>query len=99
MPEKPNDQASLHSQYRKQSSVNEGIDNSNTKGVFADQVKSASIELQVPQITLPKGGGALKGIDEKFQVNAANGTAGFSIPLPISKFRSAIAPAFSLSYR
>ena len=27
---------------------------------------------------MPKGGGALKGIDEKFEVNTANGTAGFS---------------------
>ena len=31
------------------------------------QTKSNSIE--VPQISLPKGGGAIKGIDEKFQVN------------------------------
>ena len=32
---------------------------------------------------MPKGGGALRGIDEKFQVNAANGTSSFSIPLPV----------------
>ncbi|MFC0773418.1 SpvB/TcaC N-terminal domain-containing protein [Terrimonas alba] len=70
----------------------------NHQGVFSDQVKSPSIQLQTPQISLPKGGGAIKGIDEKFQVNAVNGTASFSIPLPISKSRSNVAPAFSLSY-
>jgi len=57
-----------------------------------------SNELKIPTIELPKGGGALKGIDEKFQVNPANGTASFSVPLPISKTRSDFAPALSLGY-
>ena len=34
--------------------------------------------IEIPPISLPKGGGALKSIDEKFSVNAANGTV--SIP-------------------
>ncbi|WP_158859757.1 SpvB/TcaC N-terminal domain-containing protein [Lunatibacter salilacus] len=54
--------------------------------------------IQIPQISLPKGGGALKGIDEKFEVNSANGSAGFSIPLPVSPGRNGFAPALSLSY-
>ncbi|HMQ89417.1 MAG TPA: SpvB/TcaC N-terminal domain-containing protein, partial [Flavilitoribacter sp.] len=54
--------------------------------------------IDIPSITLPKGGGALKGIDEKFEVNAANGTAGFSIPLPITPGRNNFAPALALSY-
>lgn len=58
--------------------------------------KSNAIE--VPQISLPKGGGALKGIDEKFQVNAANGTSSFSIPLPLSPNRNGFTPQLSLSY-
>ncbi len=37
-----------------------------------------------PQISLPKGGGAIKSIDEKFTVNAANGTAGSSIGFPFN---------------
>jgi RHS repeat-associated protein len=65
---------------------------------FADATKSSFAPLQVPQISLPKGGGALKSIDEKFEVNAANGTASFSVPLPVSKTRSDFAPALSLSY-
>src|SRR5438874_2028674 len=55
-------------------------------------------QIQIPQINLPKGGGALKGIDEKFQVNAANGTASFSIPLPITPGRNNFSPSLSLSY-
>src|SRR5436190_24304840 len=54
--------------------------------------------INIPKIELPKGGGALKNIDEKFQVNAANGTASFSVPLPFSKTRSDLVPILSLSY-
>jgi RHS repeat-associated protein len=51
-----------------------------------------------PSISLPKGGGALKGIDEKFTVNAVNGTAGLEIPLPLTPGRSGFTPALGLSY-
>ncbi|MCB9283907.1 MAG: insecticidal toxin complex protein [Lewinellaceae bacterium] len=54
--------------------------------------------IQIPEISLPKGGGALKGIDEKFEVNAANGTAGFNIPLPVTSGRNGFSPSLSLSY-
>jgi RHS repeat-associated protein len=54
--------------------------------------------LQVPSITLPKGGGAMKGIDEKFSVNSSNGTASYTVPLPFSPGRSGQAPGLSLSY-
>jgi hypothetical protein len=58
----------------------------------------ADFIIQPPAITLPKGGGALKNIDEKFNVNAANGTASFSVPLPFSKTRSNFIPTMSLNY-
>ena len=54
--------------------------------------------IDIPSISLPKGGGAIKGIDEKFEVNALNGTAAYSIPLPISPGRNNFSPALSLSY-
>lgn len=54
--------------------------------------------IQAASVTLPKGGGALHNIDEKFTVNAANGTAAFTVPLPFSKTRSNFIPAVSLSY-
>ena len=34
-----------------------------------------------PAINLPKGGGAIRGVDEKFQVIPSNGSAAQSIPL------------------
>jgi hypothetical protein len=36
----------------------------------------------VPTLTLPKGGGAVAGIDEQFRVNPANGTLSLSLPSP-----------------
>lgn len=54
--------------------------------------------LNIPRIELPKGGGALRSIDEKFTVNVDNGTVSFSVPLPLSKPRSDFAPALSLGY-
>ena len=55
-------------------------------------------KLEIPKIELPSGGGALESIDEKFQVNAANGTTSLSVPLPFSKPRNDFAPAVTLEY-
>src|SRR6185312_11735486 len=41
----------------------------------------------LPAISLPKGGGALRGMGEKVAVNAANGSASATIPLPLSPGR------------
>ncbi len=49
-------------------------------------------------IALPKGGGAIRGIGEKFQANAVTGTGSFTVPLPISPGRSGFAPQLALSY-
>jgi RHS repeat-associated protein len=62
-----------------------------------DGGKTKSNAIEIPSISLPKGGGAIKGIDEKFSVNAVNGTAEFSIPLPFSPVRG-VTPSLTLSY-
>jgi hypothetical protein len=49
-------------------------------------------------ITLPKGGGAIRGIDEKFSVNAATGTASLAVPIFTTPGRSGFHPQLSLSY-
>jgi RHS repeat-associated protein len=54
--------------------------------------------IDIPELKLPVGGGALKGIDEKFSVNASNGTASMSIALPLTPNRDAFTPKLSLSY-
>lgn len=59
--------------------------------------KTVSDTLKIPSISLPKGGGAIRGIDEKFSVNAVNGTASFSIPVPVSPARGCT-PSLNLSY-
>jgi len=51
-----------------------------------------------PQISLPKGGGAIRGIDEKFSTNASTGTGSLTIPLPLSPGRSGFGPNLSLTY-
>ncbi|MEV6596687.1 SpvB/TcaC N-terminal domain-containing protein [Actinoplanes sp. NPDC051346] len=51
-----------------------------------------------PAVTLPTGGGAVRGIGEKFSANAATGTGSFSVPLALSPGRSAFQPELSLSY-
>jgi RHS repeat-associated protein len=53
--------------------------------------------INIPSISLPKGGGAIKGIDEKFSANTVNGTATFSIPLPTSSARD-FSTALNLNY-
>jgi RHS repeat-associated protein len=62
-----------------------------------DKGKSDAIAIEAPTISLPSGGGAIKGIDEKFSVNAANGTSSFTIPLPFSNARGAT-PSLNISY-
>ncbi|NUQ23476.1 MAG: insecticidal toxin complex protein [Saprospiraceae bacterium] len=71
---------------------------SSTSNTPSPDKGSDSIALQIPQISLPKGGGAIKGIDEKFEVNAANGTASLSLPLPFSAGRGGFMPAIALGY-
>ena len=53
---------------------------------------------QVPSISLPKGGGAIRGIGEKFAANPVTGTGSMTVPLAISPGRSGFGPQLSLSY-
>jgi hypothetical protein len=64
----------------------------------SESAKTKSNLLQIPSITLPKGGGAIKSIDEKFLVNAMNGTASFTVPVPLSPGRNGGTPALALGY-
>src|SRR5436190_1066399 len=51
-----------------------------------------------PPISLPKGGGAIRSIGEKFSVNSVNGTASLTLSLALSPGRSGFGPQLSLSY-
>ena len=51
-----------------------------------------------PAISLPKGGGAMRGIDEKFQVNPATGSGAMSVPIAASPGRQGFGPQLALNY-
>jgi len=52
-----------------------------------------------PAISLPKGGGAIRGMGEKLSVNPATGTATASVPIPTSAGRGGHGPGdLQLSY-
>src|SRR5438093_4228371 len=54
--------------------------------------------LAAPSISLPKGGGAIRGMGEKFAANPVTGTGSMSVPLATSPGRSGFGPQLSLSY-
>lgn len=51
-----------------------------------------------PQINLPKGGGAVRGIGEKFAANPVTGTGSLTVPLYTSPGRSGFGPKLNLAY-
>ena len=51
-----------------------------------------------PSISLPKGGGAIRGIGEKFAANPVTGTGSMTIPIAASAGRAGFDPQLVLSY-
>jgi RHS repeat-associated protein len=51
-----------------------------------------------PSISLPKGGGAIRGMGEKFGATAVTGTGSMSVPIITSPGRSGFGPQLELSY-
>jgi len=49
-------------------------------------------------VSLPKGGGAIHGIGEKFGANPVTGTGSMTVPVPTSPARSGFGPQLSLAY-
>ena len=49
-------------------------------------------------ISLPKGGGAIKGIGETFQPNLFTGTGNFAVPIATSPGRNGFGPQLTLQY-
>lgn len=60
--------------------------------------RQSGVPQGVRELTLPKGGGALRGIGEKLSVNPATGTASLAVPLPLTPAREGMTPALSLAY-
>lgn len=51
-----------------------------------------------PSVSLPKGGGSVRGLGEKFTANPVTGTGTASVPLALSPGRSGFGPSLSLEY-
>jgi hypothetical protein len=75
--------------------------------VFNSPTKSGSQQAAEPDksyfsppaaVSLPKGGGAIKGMGEKFAANPVTGTGSMTVPLATSPGRSGFGPQLSLSY-
>ena len=51
-----------------------------------------------PSLSVPKGGGAIRGIGEKFAANPVTGTGSLSVPILTSPGRSGFGPQLAISY-
>jgi hypothetical protein len=63
----------------------------------ADQ-KESSYYQPPAAVELPKGGGAIRGMGEKFSVNPVTGTGSLSLPIATTPGRSGFSPQLALSY-
>jgi RHS repeat-associated protein len=70
----------------------------NTKETSDKKDTSDRASSSIPSISLPKGGGAIRGIGEKFGINPVTGTGSLSVPIFTSPGRSNFGPQLSLSY-
>lgn len=57
-----------------------------------------SFLIAAPSISLPKGGGAIRGMGEKFAANPVTGTGSMTVPIATSPSRSGFGPQLALSY-
>lgn len=58
----------------------------------------SSFHVAAPSISLPKGGGAIRGIGEKFSANPVTGTGSMTVPITTFPGRSGFGPQLALSY-
>jgi RHS repeat-associated protein len=74
------------------------MDQSSDKTHPADRSASKASQADMPRLALPKGGGAIRGIGEKFESNPVTGTGSVTVPIATSPGRSGFEPKLSLSY-
>src|SRR5438128_11052836 len=72
--------------------------NAETKNGNGQRGSSEKSPFSTPAISLPKGGGAIHGIGEKFGANPVTGTGSLNVPIATSPGRSGFGPQLSLSY-
>ena len=65
---------------------------------FPGAKRSSSFGVAAPSVSLPKGGGAIRGMGEKFAANPVTGTSGLTLPILTSPGRSEFGPQLAVSY-
>src|SRR5262245_39998305 len=63
------------------------------------QAGVAAAAVAAPAVALPKGGGAIRGMGEKFAANPSTGTGSLTVPIPTSRGRADFGPRLSLGYQ
>jgi RHS repeat-associated protein len=61
-------------------------------------IQAGASPFAVPQLALPKGGGAVRGIGETFKAGSVTGTGTLTVPIAVSPGRSNFGPNLSLTY-
>ena len=71
-----------------------------TSDIKKDESQPSKKEGRVsaPELNLPKGGGAIHGMGEKFAANPVTGTGSTSIPISVTPGRAGFGPQLALSY-
>jgi virulence plasmid B protein len=57
-----------------------------------------NFRVSAPAISVPKGGGAIRGIGEKLTANPVTGTGSLLVPISISPRRGGFGPQLALTY-
>jgi RHS repeat-associated protein len=78
--------------------VRKKVDDSNKREAGQTEGRIRSSLTAPPAISLPKGGGAIRGMGEKFTANPVTGTGSMSVPIATSPGRSGFGPQLSLAY-
>jgi hypothetical protein len=74
-------------------------DNGNPRGSTDPPKREAPFKPAAPPpLNLPKSGGALRGLGEKFKAGGPTGTGSLRVPLPVSPCRGGFEPALALVY-
>jgi hypothetical protein len=71
---------------------------SGTRAGTVSEPRPPASGVELPAVSLPRGGGAIRGIDEKFSVTQATGTASLSVPIATSTGRAGFGPSLTLEY-
>ncbi len=74
------------------------MQNTRTANQTAMQPQSEGYLLSAPTLALPKAGGSIRGIGEKFGANPVTGVPSLTIPIMTTPARAGISPQLALAY-